>query len=792
MTFVNLSLLTLGGLFVAVPILLHLAMRQRPKEQIFPALRFLKQRQETNQRRLRLRQALLLLLRCLIVLLLALALARPSVSSAQLGHWLVTGSMALLLLMALMFLFFAVAYRRGWALIAFLSVLCTTLAVGLVGSSMAMAKNKSPALLGQQRAAVAAVILIDSSPRMLLRYQNQSRLERAQVIGKWLLGNLPRDSEVAVVDRLPANFSADVGAAEAVVDALEVSYVLPTWQRRVEESIELLQQSKLPRKELYLITDLTRQTWKPDAANPSISARLADTPNVTLQVIDVGVEQPKNVAIADLELSQSSLTPGSPLTVRARLAKQTGSGEVTAQLSLENQTTGLPFVVDGQLQQPSSTVRGRNSITLTADQDRWVTFPIASLDYGTHFGHVALESSDALTVDDRRDFAVYVRPPWPILVVQGEGSNPYLITERIAPLEFREAKRSRFECRVVDEKEFTETELEGFSAIAFLDPRPFSNGDCQRVQRYVERGGGVLMMLGRNVGQASQFNTSAIMELMPAPLKRIWVDKSGLAVAPRDYHHPTVRVMRDYAATLPWDSMPVFRHWVVGELQDQAGVVLEFSNNKPFLLERQLGAGRVFVMTTPGSDPDSRGRSPWNLLSTGIDSWPFMILMDQTFQYLVQTSGARLNYVVGQSAQLPTDLPQGERLTVLSPAGAFQELSVDGGQARIPFTEVPGVFRMRIEDDAVGASGFAVNLSQDVTRLDRLKVDELDDLLGKDRYRLAVNEKEIVREIDEARIGREFYPFLLPLLACILAMEYVIANRFYPKPKSQPVESLAA
>ena len=129
---------------------------------------------------------------------------------------------------------------------------------------------------------------------------------------------------------------------------------------------------------------------------------------------------------------------------------------------------------------------------------------------------------------------------------------------------------------------------------------------------------------------------------------------------------------------------------------------------------------------------------------------------------------------------------------MLSPAGAFQELSVDGGEARIPFTEVPGVFRMRIEDDAVGASGFAVNLSQDVTRLDRLKVDELDDLLGKDRYRLAVNEKEIVREIDEARIGREFYPFLLPLLACILAMEYVIANRFYPKPKSQPVESLAA
>ena len=39
MAFVNLSLL-LGGAFVAIPVILHLIMRQRPKQLIFPALRF--------------------------------------------------------------------------------------------------------------------------------------------------------------------------------------------------------------------------------------------------------------------------------------------------------------------------------------------------------------------------------------------------------------------------------------------------------------------------------------------------------------------------------------------------------------------------------------------------------------------------------------------------------------------------------------------------------------------------------------------------------------------------------
>src|SRR5262245_48232964 len=43
----------LGALFVAVPIVLHLTMRPRPRKMIFPAVRFVLPRREANQRRLR-------------------------------------------------------------------------------------------------------------------------------------------------------------------------------------------------------------------------------------------------------------------------------------------------------------------------------------------------------------------------------------------------------------------------------------------------------------------------------------------------------------------------------------------------------------------------------------------------------------------------------------------------------------------------------------------------------------------------------------------------------------------
>ena len=54
MTFVHVAFLG-GVLAIAVPIVLHLLMRQQPKHLEFPALRFIKRRESTNRRQMRLR-----------------------------------------------------------------------------------------------------------------------------------------------------------------------------------------------------------------------------------------------------------------------------------------------------------------------------------------------------------------------------------------------------------------------------------------------------------------------------------------------------------------------------------------------------------------------------------------------------------------------------------------------------------------------------------------------------------------------------------------------------------------
>ena len=73
--------LAAGAALAALPVILHLFMRQTPKHVIFPALRLLRERQKQSKKRMRIKNWLLLLARMAILALMALALARPRVYS---------------------------------------------------------------------------------------------------------------------------------------------------------------------------------------------------------------------------------------------------------------------------------------------------------------------------------------------------------------------------------------------------------------------------------------------------------------------------------------------------------------------------------------------------------------------------------------------------------------------------------------------------------------------------------------------------------------------------------------
>ncbi|HEY2955652.1 MAG TPA: BatA domain-containing protein [Candidatus Eisenbacteria bacterium] len=81
MSFLN-PFFLFGLLAAAIPILIHLLTRRKPREVMFPSLEFLTEVNQNEIRRLRLKQWLLLALRTLAIVAIALAMARPALEGA--------------------------------------------------------------------------------------------------------------------------------------------------------------------------------------------------------------------------------------------------------------------------------------------------------------------------------------------------------------------------------------------------------------------------------------------------------------------------------------------------------------------------------------------------------------------------------------------------------------------------------------------------------------------------------------------------------------------------------------
>ena len=79
--------LAAGAALAALPVILHLFMRQTPKHVIFPALRLIRERQKQSKKRMRIKNWLLLLARMAILALMALCpgAAPASIREVPLG-----------------------------------------------------------------------------------------------------------------------------------------------------------------------------------------------------------------------------------------------------------------------------------------------------------------------------------------------------------------------------------------------------------------------------------------------------------------------------------------------------------------------------------------------------------------------------------------------------------------------------------------------------------------------------------------------------------------------------------
>ncbi len=661
MSFFN-PLFAWGLGLIGVPIIIHLIFRQTYRKQEWAAMEFLLRAFEKTRQKLLLENLLLLLLRVLAVLLLVLAFMRPVVRLGIPGLRAIARSDRDLIL--IVDTSYSMTYRDGAK-----SVFDKAIEQGLEFVTRLDGKGS------------VALLTASDRPEVLLEYTPNH-----ETVAKTLKGIKP------------------TGGATDIAASL----------RKVHELISDPRFRARGRKRVVLLTDLTRNGWvvkgrKVEGVS-SVLEKLATKVDEFL-LVDLGKRRPElNLSVDKLYSADKIVGQNLPAQFLATISNR-GSKPVHG--------VKVHFLLAGAKRE-TKVIR-----TLPPRQSRDVVFSEVFPKSGPTYVTVEVEGDQHLVVDNRRHHAFEVVDKIKVLLVDGdvqkwsELADTHYLASALAPqISNNNAIRHIFEPRQVDRQQFHRTKLvgSGYDVVVLSNVSYLSEEKEIELEQFVKLGGGLLIFLGDEIRpdiyNKRLFEKRKILpgKLASKPFGDVAEGEPKYQLLPVNYTHPLFLFFRDFQYMfngLKQNTALVGMFYpVTPDKAPQVTVLARYSDAKssPAIIERQLGLGKVLLVTT-SADGD------WQRL---VDSDVYLPLVHETIYYLISRLSAARNLLV----HAPIEFSMRARYTAVRVArpeasgdprreAAKQPRPQANGVFRYSQTDQSGVYRVELDSLSTSATGQA-------------------------------------------------------------------------------------
>jgi len=520
-------------------------------------------------------------------------------------------------------------------------------------------------------------------------------LDRSYSMGHGDQWNRARRAAIDAVERLSGGDRAtlvlfDAGAEVAVqatedrarlrseIEATELSSAATRYGPALKLAGSLLAASTLPRREVILVSDFQRSGW-----SPGDGLRLPA--GTVLTPVAVQADDAQNLAVTPITIQRQQVSGQDRVTITAGVLNRSNQPvtDVTFTLELDGHTAATARVT---VQPNASASTTFAPVTLTTPNTR---------------GVVRIPD-DALASDNAFHFVL--SPPQPVtiaLVNSGRGSrDTALYLSRALAI----GEMPRFDVTSQQVDELSDEVLARTRVVLLNDASP-TESVIARLQRFVESGGGLLVVYGP---QATWPNAET--PLLPA-VSTGTVDRSrggagalgGLAFGHKVFEAFRAPRSGDFSAAR------FFGYRRVTPAKN-AQILARYDDGAPAVIEKSLGRGRV-VMWTSTLDLF------WNDLPLKPVYLPFI---HQLARYLADYRERRSWFTVGQVMDLSQEGDTSRTRVALSPSG--ERIPLAGDQGRVLELNKPGFYEVREQGRQAQLVTVAAS-NVELTESDRTAVD---------------------------------------------------------------------
>ncbi|NIA21307.1 MAG: VWA domain-containing protein [Anaerolineaceae bacterium] len=694
-----------GLVTVAIPVVIHLMMRSRPRRMDFPALRFVEQSHRASAGRTRLKRLLLLALRAGMLAVFVLIMARP-----------------------------------------------------IDQRNVVAARRQVPA---------AAVFCFDNSPSMQYRRMGRSRLEAARQMAGRIAAMLPQESRMAVLDL--TSDTASVSLSDAGGDVADlINRVAPSGRSEsvaamLRAAERLLERAGEDRREIYLFTDMAQTAWR-----GLDQGSLADYDRVPVYVMDVGVEENLNIALEGPQLSSPAVSRNATVAIAATVVCGERPAGRTVVLEIGGHILQRQPV---ELDEPAAA----ESIVFNEKMSR----------AGLVQGSVSLREADPLKVDNRRYFTLRVGAPPMVGVVQSEagpaapGSDAFAVWQALAPEGLRKKGLNTVAPELLSAADLSPQRLRSMEAVFLVDAAGITARGWQALDDFVAAGGTLIVLLGRDVAAElgdgkSSYGGPVARRLLGLSLGGVRQAPGGKAVEAPSYQDPALAAFdRGRGGNLA--QVTAYR-WV--RLQPDPGTrTILALDGQPLLAGTTYRSGTVFTLATA----PQRG---WSNLASYRQANEFVVLLHSLLGAGRHEFAGRRHHSIGQPVTFSFPRSLGGLTALLTGPGlagpVTRSISSSTATAIFPPLEEPGNYRIQVDSPAGRRRfGFSLNVDGGESVLKKRPPDGLEKIFSRGMFHAARDLEGLKYAETLVRRGRERTAQLIPILMAIMALELLVANRFY-------------
>lgn len=714
---------------VAVPLLVHLLFRKRYQIVPWAAIRFLVVAERRHRRRI--------------------------------DHWLLLAARVVALLLAL----FALAASTDWAEAWWQRI--------RPGAQVAVASGTR----------THHVLVLDASMSMTARTADgTTRFDKAKAQAEELVrGGNPGDafSVIVIGATSPVVVPGPSNAAQKVLDELgklRHTHAAADGTTVLSHVTDALARSPrgYPRRQVTIFTDAQRTGWaaalpRADAPPPEAWATILRGKNgrgaADVVVVDVARDDPENLAVVDLALSDPVAVVGSPLVVTATVQNFGRRDHPPVKLGLHIGRpsaggTETPAAVATE-STPAIPAGGRVSASFTLEGSK-----TGFLTPGVHLIQVKLADGDDLPADDSRAVVVEARDGLHALIVDGKrgAADPlkrageYLARALVPPgarpsdtparlhrpgARWPETPAERWMLSYGEFADPAVGDTTGADCVYLADVPTVTPAMAARLEAHLKRGGGVVIGLGPNaVAAKDTYNRLLYADgkgVLPAPLGELVsvpADAPGFNLTADDAEYrrsgSPLAAFRDDNPRAGLVSVP-FRGYV--KMADGAARrILSFApagpspadaKLDPAVLEWARFRGRVVVYTSSLN----RDWTEWPLFPS------YLEFQHELLRFAAANPDPHTARVGDALEEFFPAAAAGLGANVTGPEGISGDVPVtlrdESAVAKFTDTRLAGFYRMRLTDPRERAPGdgrdrvFAVNPAGDTeSDLKRLSPDE--------------------------------------------------------------------